>query len=151
MPDPVASASFDGIPPENVVGCSFTFNAHGTLPSVCALDILPQPALNVLDGTLRLSYGATQLAFPDCRIDAHQLERDDTGQIYRVWIWDRRWRWQFGQISGDYNRNRDDAERLLTSGKTPQQLAELCFAAMLEPLFDVSDLPNVARDRKSVV
>lgn len=147
MPDPVASASFDGIPPENVVGCSFTFNAHGTLPSVCALDILPQPALNVLDGTLRLSYGATQLAFPDCRIDAHQLERDDTGQIYRVWIWDRRWRWQFGQISGDYNRNRDDAERLLTSGKTPQQLAELCFAAMLEPLFDVSDLPNVARPR----
>ena len=145
MSDPIATASFDGIPPENVVGCAFTFNAHGILPSVCALDILPQPALNVLNGTLRISYGQTQIAWPDCRIDAHQLERNDEGQIYRVWIWDRRWRWQFGQISGEYNRQQDDAERLLTQGKTPQQLAELCLAAMLEPLYDVSDLPNVAR------
>lgn len=145
MPDLIAYASFDGIPPENVVGCSFTFNAHGILPSVCSLDILPQPALNVLDGTLRISYGGTQIVFPGCRIDAHQLERNADGQIYRVWIWDRRWRWQFNEISGEYNRRQDDAELLATRGKTPQQLAELCLDAMREANCDVSDLPNVAR------
>jgi hypothetical protein len=58
---------------------------------------------------------------------------------------DRRWRWAFGQISGNYNLRRDDGQLCDGTERTPAQLAELCLEAMGETAADLSELPNDSR------
>jgi len=64
-------------------------------------------------------------------------------------VYDRRWRWKYGEIAGWYNRRKaDDSETILTgTEKTPQELAILLFTAMGEATNTVSvtNLPNDAR------
>lgn len=146
MAAPQAIASFDGIPQEAIIGCEVYFNAHGISHSVFRLDLVPLQNLSQLNGTLTISYGTNPpLSFPDCRIDLNQLVRDTRGQVITVYLFDRRWKWKFDSISGEYNRRTDDAQRLALFGKSPQNLAELCFQAMKETTYDVSELPNEAR------
>ncbi|MCX8092493.1 MAG: hypothetical protein N3I86_16450, partial [Verrucomicrobiae bacterium] len=62
------------------------------------------------------------------------IENAGRARVYRVRIQDRRWKWRFGQISGEYNVRRDDNQQnfLLGTARNPQQLARLCLDAMGE-------------------
>lgn len=124
---------------------------HGITPSVAQLTIAPQSNFTTEVGTLRLSFGGTLIEWPGCRVDRASFQRNASGEVWRLSIFDRRWRWRFGQITGTYNARRDDGTLRSGQGKSinternVQQLAALCLQAMGESDFDVSDLPNDTR------
>ncbi len=129
----------------------------GVSPSIALLEMAPQESLIAQGGTLQLTYGSVQLQFPQCRIDKGTIVRNRDGMIVQLTLLDRRWKWRFGQISGNYNLRRDpDSDQSSGSGsndnpiiasteRTPRQLCTLCLNAMGESNFDVSQVPNSDR------
>lgn len=136
---------------------------QGISPSVGVLEILPQDATTIpIDGTLTITFGTiAPITFTDCRIDQASFEYGPDGQVWRLSIWDRRWKWQFagddGPISGWYNQRFpaiQPAPQVFQPGtvqlgsidvetqQTPQQLAALLLDALGEEGYDVSQLPN---------
>lgn len=114
---------------------------QGISPSVCTMRIAPQAEILREGGNLTFYFGDLSVTWTDCKADSVSLERDRNGQIWKLRIFDRRWKWAFGYISGAYNlRNADNSIRNDTE-KNPQELAELCLAAMGEYNYDVSGLP----------
>lgn len=139
--------SYPGI--ESYISGTFTFG-HGITPSVATMDIVASGNIAIPSGTLAFRYGRGSnpgivLEFPDCRLDATNLNVTEAGQIITVRIKDRRWRWEFGKISGRYNILRPDGRVNLLAERTPQQLAKLLLDAMGEKNYDVSQLPNYTR------
>lgn len=114
---------------------------QGISPSVCTMHIAPQAELLREGGTLAFYFGDRSITWTNCKVDYASMERDQGGMIWQLRILDRRWKWRFGKISGAYNlRNADNTVRSDTE-KNPQELAELCLAAMGEYSYDVSGLP----------
>lgn len=132
---------------------------HGHTPDGFQLVLAPQPSNSPLEiGTLRLEYNNETLDFPDCRVDQASFSFDLSGNLIAMTILDRRWRWQFGRISGEYNIRREDgtiktnpqaapALAVENTERTPQQLAVLCLQAASEPIAPdaVAELPNDVR------
>jgi len=131
----------------------------GVSPSQFRLTIAPQlPTIQIV-GNLVLSYtdGVTVdvITYVDCLVDAASYEFNDSGYLVSLTIIDRRWRWAFGEISGNYNVRNDDGTIVKDGGpglspvsdteKTPQELAILCLDAMGESGYDVAALPDNAR------
>lgn len=141
-------ASFPGI--DQLLDASIGVT-HGISPSLARLTIVPQPDLATEIGTLRFAFGDVAIEFLDCKVDRASFERDGGGEIWRVSVFDRRWKWRFGKISGTYNVWRDDfslqrgENNTTDTERTPQQLATLCLEAMGESDFDVADMPNEPR------
>jgi hypothetical protein len=136
--------TFPGI--ENIVSLSGTFT-HGITPSVFTLVIAPQDDFEGIAGDLVLFDGEATITFADCKVDRHSFEFNAQGQIWRLQVLDRRWKWRWGNISGFYNQRNDDGSLKLTlagNQQTPQQLAALCLQAIDEVDFDVGDLPNAS-------
>ena len=121
---------------------SFTLSA-GTKPSVATIEV---PALtNYVPavGMLRITFGSTVISFPDCKPSEAVLRRGREGWIWTISLLDRRWKWEFGPISGHYNeRTRQGTFLKSTIKKTPRELAAICFEAMGEANYDLSLLPN---------
>ena len=70
---------------------------------------------------------------------------NEDGLVWQVSLLDRRWKWAFGQVWGEFNI-RDDGELLVSAfERTPQELAEYLLIAAGESLYDVSQLPNDTR------
>jgi len=134
-----------------ILRASYTL-AHGITPGVCEIECAPQAEPIGPAGTLTLACDGTTLVFPHCRTDLATARRTVDGLVWSVAILDRRWRWAFGAISGEYNR-RDASDRTIPEQnwpiigveRTPQQLARLLLQAMGEAGFDVSRLPNATR------
>ncbi len=145
---PQGMAFFPGV--NQLIDASITL-AHGISPSAATLTIGPQANVTTEIGTLGFEFGGASIEFPDCKVDYGSFERNGNGEVWRLSILDRRWRWRFGQISGTYNVRRDDSSLqggendTIDTERTPQELAALCLRAMGETNFDVSDLPNEAR------
>lgn len=156
---PQGRMSFPGV--QRILQCTASCT-HGTSPSVLTITMAPQPNTIGVGGDLVLWYAGARIVFRDCKVDSASFERTAQGLIWRVSLWDRRWKWKddngCGQISGQYNIWRDDftlrsgEEDELQSGgktinteKTPRELAELCLNAMGEYKFDVSALPEEPR------
>ncbi len=129
-----------------IVSLSATIS-HGISPSVFTLVIAPQDDFEGAAGDLVLFDGQATIRLVDCKVDRHTFEYNAAGQIWRLQLLDRRWKWRWGAISGFYNARNDDntIKQLPGNEQTPQQLARLCLAAMGETNFDVSQLPNDAR------
>ena len=142
MPDLQGLAHFPGI--QQVVEASFSF-AHGISPSVATLVIAPQPNPLPIHGTLKFTFGNVSLSWPDCCIDDGSLHWDSSGQRWVLQLFDRRWKWRWGKISGHYNLYEESGKIKDGTEKTPQELAELCLEAIGEDDADVGDLPNDAR------
>jgi hypothetical protein len=165
-------ATFTGI--LQVLSCEFTLS-HGTQPSVCTLEIIPQSPDSIEPvGDLGFFYDSNTplLLFEQCRIDQASYRYDDHGFVNQLSIQDRRWKWQFGGISGHYNLRIPtlvppdakpelqaallDAQALLPvpgQGTDPgginpltlmsaRDLAELCLDEMQEENWDASQLPD---------
>lgn len=120
---------------------SYTFS-HGIEPGAFVVTFPAQKNFAVKFGAMRLTYGGDTITWPDCRMDLASLQSNSSGQMMTVRILDRRWRWQFGEISGSYNYRGPDGTIEAKSEKTPQELAKLLLKAMGETRFDVNQLPN---------
>jgi len=119
---------------------------HGTTPSIATLAAPLQSGPYPKIGTLVISYGGIAIQLPDCYLIDLEMVATESGQQIQYHIADRRWRWQDGDIRGRYNyREGEEVQRKLRNEKTPQELANLCWAAMREAGAVVSALPNDAR------
>lgn len=106
--------------------------------STVDLEATPDP-----QGDLVLSDGIRTVTLPDCAIIDAQQERSPTGVSLVFTLVDRRWKWEFTTIDGEYNRPVDQTD--IQWEKTPQQLAALLLDAMNETSYSVSNLPNDVR------
>jgi len=139
---------FPGI--ERVVGANYTLN-HGISAGVCQLDCTPQDGLPKLIGPLTFISDSVSFTFKDCRIVTGYSRRTTNGIIWSFQIQDRRWKWVYGSIYGEYNR-RDASGNLLVPEedrpiigvkKSAQELCKLLLDAMGETGYDVSQVTNL--------
>ncbi|HWA98358.1 MAG TPA: hypothetical protein VG713_07690 [Pirellulales bacterium] len=142
MPDPV---SFPGI--AQIRGCWYTLT-HGISPGVAILEIVPQTGLATVEGTLELACNEVTIGLHDCLIESRHVATDQAGVVWRLVLFDRRWKWNSGELSGSYNQRDEDGVIVPGSEKTPAELAELCLIALSETVYDVSAMPT---DRRPAV
>jgi hypothetical protein len=149
MPHPAATVSFPGIASAAIIGADYTLG-HGITPGVCNLRVVLGANIRADVGELVFRFDDVKLAFPDCALKSGSLKLGRSGHVWTLQILDRRWKWEFGSISGQYNVRDDDGKldpRL--PQKTPQELARLLLEAMNETGYDVSALPNEPRPEVS--
>jgi hypothetical protein len=135
-------ADFPGI--TQLVSASMVFH-HGISPCTCLLTIAPQQDFAGQGGTLSFFYDGVEIDFPNCKVDRHSFERNASGLVWRLTIFDRRWKWAWGGISGFYNQRNDDGTIKAATEMAPQDLASLLLDEMGEEGYDVGDLPNDTR------
>jgi hypothetical protein len=115
--------------------------SHGVTPGVISAvsRIPPTEAANLAN--FRFSDGNRVIELLDCKLHTVEATAGAQGPIYTYRILDRRWKWQFGEISGHYNQ-RDRRDNLIPwMCKSPKELAELCLKAMGETA-ETIDLPE---------
>ena len=135
-------ATFPGV--NSIVEATISIG-HGPSPSVATLTIAPQLGFIGEGGTLVFHFDKP-IFFRDCKIDYNSLQRNNQGEVWRLSIFDRRWKWKFGWISGYYNLREEDGNSIKAgTEKTPHELAKLCFEAISEGGYNLSGLPNDAR------
>ncbi len=148
MTPPQGLVSYPGV--SQLLDASISLSP-GISPSTATLTIVPQAELITEVGPLVFQYGGATIVFPDCKVERGAVERNSRGEIWRLSLIDRRWRWRYGAISGTYNARRDNFSLRqggaagINTERTPQQLAALCLDAMGETGYDVSALPVDAR------
>lgn len=133
---------------------------HGITPNGFQLVIAPQPSNQVVEiGDLTLEYDNQTLVIPGCKVDSASFSFDESGNLISVSLQDRRWKWRYGTISGEYNIRRPDGTirkqqdeepgtaATRNSEFTPHELARLCMEAAREEIEDdaFSDMPNDVR------
>ena len=131
---------------EQIESATITFGP-GVTPNAAVITILPQETEIAEYGDMAFSFDGGEHRFVECKADLGQLQRDRSGLVWRISIFDRRWKWKFGQIGGQYNvRNPDNTIKSGTE-KTPHELATLCIQAMGEENggWEIGDLPNTSR------
>lgn len=116
---------------------------RGIYPSVFTLYTLPQPSLDV-QGDLTFGYGSQGVQLHGCAIASANMRRnyDERHPIMAVHILDRRWKWRFSTISGDYNRRQADGTVDPATLMIPSFLATKCLQALGEANYDVSLMPT---------
>lgn len=132
--------------------CNISFAATtgwGTRPATIVLSA-PNFAFNAVSGqvtNLTLSLGAMSLVWRDVIVRHVGANAPANAGIWRVTLEDRRWRWEFPTIDGDYNVV--SPGELLKRERNPRQLASLLLSELGETDFDVSGLPTEPRPRKA--
>lgn len=145
--------SFGGLDQSLLQGGSYTLS-HGISPSAINITMAPQTTLRNQHGTVTFSFGSTQISIPDCKVDSATLTGGDSGYVLSVVLLDKRWKWAFGHISGEYNVLKGDDDVVPASGssgyspgaiefvegteKSAKDLFKLLFEAMGENSFDTS-------------
>ena len=118
---------------------------HGITPSVAQIAMQPQDGNVDIDGTMTFEYDGMTKTFINCHADYGSFRWDESGAVWEIAIFDRRWWWRFGWVAGEYNIVMPDAKLKMDTEKAPQDLAKLCLKAMGEDDWDVGDLPNDSR------
>jgi hypothetical protein len=137
MTAPQGTFTFPGI--VGVISASTTFSL-GIAPSVTSVTIPPNMSLTQL-GTAAWHYGGTTIrSLPNSVVDEIRISRAGGATTWIVSILDRRWAWEYGEISGEYNVLFNDTI-IASTEKTPRQLAQLCLDTMGETGYDVSAVP----------
>lgn len=133
-------ATFPGV--KQIVEGTVTLS-HGISPSSFHLTIAPQIISNQYTvGNLDLYYENIHLTFRDCKINVATLQRNSSGMVIAVELFDRRWKWAWGTISGWYNVRQPPTtgKVKISTVKSPAALARLCLDEMKEARYDVSPL-----------
>lgn len=137
---PIGLAAYPGV--VSVESATYTLS-HGITPGVCSMTIAPQPGDKIaITGPLAFTFGKVALIFPGFKVDLTSLRYDSLGAVVTLSLVDRRWKWAFGQLSGQFNQREWDGTILQFHQRTPQQLASLCLDTMGELGYDVSQIPN---------
>lgn len=120
--------------------------AHGITLGVVSIEIAPQTTFPQDRGDVVFTEdGAAVLTLTDCKLDSGSFEANDAGQIWRLNILDRRWRWAFPIISLRANI-RDDAHSIIEETElAPTDIAKACLRAMGESSYVLEELPNDSR------
>lgn len=133
-----SNITFNGI--KAVLSGSFSLGP-GITPSRCTIYLAPQPEPIPTVGTLQISDSSGGVTFPDCHAQSLSVEINGL-TVWAATLMDTRWRWAYGEISGEYNV-RDARDRIIPAQvRTPQQLAAMLFKAMGVAKVDVSRMPN---------
>lgn len=143
---PTYTATWPGVSSLSNFSCAF---GPGIRPSTFVLNThISAVDLNTLGRRANLSVVRNEgggpfpvLELTDCMLESPRIT-ETNGTNISLPIKDRRWKWQFGSISGSYNVRQPSGLHLRP--KTPQELAELCLLEMSEIVFDVASLPNDA-------
>lgn len=130
--------------PETAVERAHMTDQPGISPASCSLIVVPVETDLPEVGTLRFAFGNVLIEFPES-LAAKPILRVGSKILWNVEILDRRWKWKYGHVSGEYNKR--DPDGVLVSGteKTPQELAGLLLDAMGESGYTVTQLPNDPR------
>lgn len=138
-------ATFPGILDMESVSIDFQKGINPSSASIVAPYSRVQVNLNPI-GDLRVFWrGNEMFRWPNAQVQSQSLTVD-SGHFLDFVIVDRRWRWQFAEISGWYNRRKEDSEDIRAgSEKTPRELASILLDAMGETAYDVSALPDSDR------
>lgn len=142
MAYPQGLINFDGV--EFPESGSFTFG-HGIQPSRCVLRVLPQTSKIPEFGKLRLTFADLTITFPDCKLVLPSSESNENGCVWRLTIFDRRWKWKYGWICGHYNIRKPNGTIDHETEQSPRDLAKLCFEAMGETDYNLENLPDDTR------
>jgi hypothetical protein len=138
VPDQYQDVSWPGV--LGIASMTGTIS-HGIRPSTFVLITLPQVDAPAMAGDLVFSDRTNGIIrLRDCTVDRITSNTDGSGTVWRLEILDRRWRWVFGQISGNYNQKDTRGKLVPWSIRSPTELARLCLRAMGERDF-VVDLP----------
>lgn len=138
----ISGATFPGIAQIRQATLNMT---HGITPSVVTFEIAPQAGFASQYGDATIFSDSQSYTLRGCKVDKNSFERNSGGEVWRLAVFDRRWKWGWGRLSGTYNLRADDGTLKTATEKSPQDLARLCLAAMNETGADVGDLPNVGR------
>lgn len=123
-----------------VVSGTYTIS-HGIAPSVATLT-MPLPSRNPAGrGTLKITDGDGIVRLPNCKLDKVSVSYTDQGKLMTLYILDRRWKWEFGMISGTYNVRDAKGDLVLSTVRDAVQLARACLIAMGETGFAIEGLP----------
>jgi hypothetical protein len=115
--------------------------SRGIQPGTIQFAVPVQPTIPTgTTATMFLSDGIREFAFPECSLSDVQADYSN-GQRYIVTLFDYRWKWAFGQISGQYNTIRGGLI-VQSTRKKPQELAKLCLAEMGVAKYDIKQIPN---------
>lgn len=127
----------------NVVGVeqiSLT-RSRGIQPSTIqfVVPVVPQVPIG-RSAPLMLSDEINSFVLNDCLVQSVDIDNTE-GERYVVTLLDHRWRWAYGEISGQYNTIRGGVI-LNSSKKKPKQLAEMCLKEMGVTRYSIDQLPN---------
>ena len=142
MPQNYAQAFWPGI--ISYESLSIT-DVSGINPSIAILNCFPQYGIPDIEGDLVLTYNDAVIRWQNCIIDSFSVKKDSGGRTVAVRIYDERWKWKYGQITGRYNLRLPNNFVDPNHEATPQDLASLLFSKMGVTNYDVSQLPNDAR------
>lgn len=140
MPELFGQASWPGC--LDFISCSYSYG-HGTAPGVVSLVVCERDMkLAATYGDLKIFDGTNELILKDCKLS--DVSAAGAGR-YTLSIFDRRWKWEFPSITGQYNR-RDNKNKLIPwQIQTLQHLVLFCKRAMGENE-DTGDMPEVEED-----
>jgi hypothetical protein len=131
-----------GLP--KVMGGEVTL-VRGVQPSVFRVRVVPTPNLPAFVGTVSLHYGSTRIDFADCAT-APQVLRIYKGRepfTRSVLVYDRRWKWRYPRISGEYNSTLCDGSAQENKRASLQDLLIKLMDALGEGGVVYHDVPNV--------
>lgn len=132
-------ATFTGI--ANIERATFALT-HGVQPSTGQIEFTPQAAIPNVIGTLAISDGLVTFVLVNALLDSASFIRDGSGHAVAATVMDRRWKWRFGEIYGEYNIRGADGELPISGRRTPAQLADLLLTAMGEAGVPLGALPT---------
>lgn len=152
MSERQATIDFTGLP--QVIGGSITWS-RGISPSAIQIETVPQSNFTQPVGDVTVTFAvrlpngsvdpgdadAVTFTLVDCAVESSTIELTSR-QTWRMTLYDRRWRWKRGEISGKYNQLKPDGTIDSATEKTNQELAELCLDALGETGYDVSAIPT---------
>jgi hypothetical protein len=117
--------------------------SRGVTPSVATVLAVPQGTLDLSPRTLTFEFNGQTVQFQDAAIhSAYVRRRRAGGWLHSIQILDRRWRWAFGGIGGEFNKRSPSGSIAQADQRTPAQLMTLCLNAMGEAGYDLSRVPS---------
>lgn len=140
MADPQGICEYGGF---NLLGGEYTAS-RGVQPGVFRLRSAAEPTFAKYIGTLRLKYGTNEITFRDCILGPH-VQRVHKGRHAYQWsikVYDKRWKWRYPRISGQYNIRDCGGQIIESTRKTFTELLSLLLNALNEPQTLFADIPD---------
>jgi hypothetical protein len=85
--------------------------SHGVSAGVITAESRIPPLTAANTGTFKFADGNRMVELKDCKLVGVEAAAGGRGPIYTYRFLDRRWKWQYGDISGHYNQ-RDKRDNL---------------------------------------
>jgi hypothetical protein len=108
---------------------------RGVSPSSARIFLDPPPVLSQAVGTLRFSDSGRNIDLMDAALAPQTLRlwKGRDAMIWSVQVMDRRWKWRYPRISGEYNRRGCDGRVVESTRMTLRKLLETLLEALGEP------------------